>query len=213
MGLKRVLLIRHGQTDWNVQGRWQGDLPVGLNTEGHEQARSLAHHLRARPIRTIVSSDLPRAFDTAAALGAVSGIPVKPDVRLREFAMGVFQGNTRPEIEARYAAEWAAFRADYWDYVIPGGESRRDLQNRVFAAWEELVATAPGPEAALVSHGGSIRVLLMRLFPNDDQVQHTHIDNTSVTTVEKTETGWQLVELNRVDHLGPALDEEGEASA
>lgn len=213
MALERVLLIRHGQTDWNVTGRWQGTIPVGLNAEGREQARSLAAHLRGRPIRTVMSSDLPRAFDTAAALAAVVGVEAQADERLREFAMGVFQGNTRVEIETNLAAEWAGFRADYWDYQIPQGESRRDLQNRVYAAWLDLVAQAPGPEAALVSHGGSIRVLLMRLFPGDERVQHTHIDNTSVTMLEKDGTGWQLLELNAVDHLGPPLDDEGEASA
>lgn len=213
MALERVLLIRHGQTDWNVAGRWQGTIPIGLNAEGRRQAQSLADHLRGRPIRTVVSSDLPRAFDTAAALAAAMGVQVQADERLREFAMGVFQGNTRSEIEARYQAEWAAFRADYWDYSIPGGESRRDLQNRVYAAWLDLVSVAPGPVAALVSHGGSIRVLLMRLFPDDELVHHTHIDNTSMTTLEKIGTSWRLLELNAVNHLLPPLDEEGEASA
>jgi broad specificity phosphatase PhoE len=145
----------------------------------------------------------------------VVGVQPQADERLREFAMGIFQGNTREQIESQFAAEWAGFRADYWDYLIPQGESRRQLQDRVYAAWLDLIATAPGPEAALVSHGGSIRVLLMRLFPQDERVQHTHIDNTSVTILERDGASWRLAELNTVDHLGPSLDDddEGEANA
>jgi probable phosphoglycerate mutase len=207
------LLIRHGQTDWNVEGRWQGTIPIALNAEGWSQARSLAEHLRGRPIGSVISSDLPRAYETATAVAEACGLPAQPDVRLREFDMGIFQGHTRAQIETQFAAEWAAFRADYWDYPIPQGETRRQLQDRVYAAWQDFVAGGSGPEGVLVSHGGSIRMLLMRLFPTDDRAQHMHIDNTSVTTVERDGEGWRLVEVNVVDHLGPPLDEEGEASA
>ncbi len=202
--LQRVLLIRHGQTDWNIEGRWQGILPVALNAEGRAQAQALADHLRDRPIRRIVSSDLPRAFETASALGRSVGVAPEPDVRWREFNLGIFQGLTRDEITARYAAEWEAFHADYWDYRIPGGESRRAAQSRIFAGWQELVEQTGAEEAAAVSHGGVIKLLLLKLFRDDPTIRDLHLENTSVTYIERDAGGWRLAQAARTDHLRPA---------
>lgn len=199
--VNRVLLIRHGQTDWNVDGRWQGILPVGLNAEGWAQARALAATLPGHPIAAIYSSDLPRAFETATVLGSAVGLVPHTDTRLREFNLGVFQGLTREQIEDRYAAEWQAFRADYWNYVVPQGESRRALQMRVQQAFTAISAQAAGEEMALVSHGGSIRMLLMALFPHDTHLRDVHIENTSVTTLQRNSDGWQLTGIADISHL------------
>ncbi len=199
--VERALLVRHGQTDWNVEGRWQGHYPTGLNADGFAQAAALADMLRGRPIGAIVSSDLPRAYQTAEAIGAVAGLTPLADVQWREFHLGVFQGFTREQIEEQYPNEWSAFRADYWNYVVPGGESRRGLQRRVFTAWQQLVAQDKGPEVVIVSHGGSIRMLLAALFEGDPALSQLHIENTSVTTVERSGDGWRLVNVASVDHL------------
>lgn len=199
--IERVFLIRHGQTDWNLDGRWQGVLPVGLNNEGHLQARELANYLSARPIKTIVSSDIPRAFDTAKAIGDVLSVTVQTDERLREFNLGIFQGLTRDQIAERYPQEWQGFRADYWNYVVQQGESRRDLQNRAYAAWHSILQEAIGPEVAIVSHGGTIRMLLFRLFEDVPGLNEIHIDNTSLTTIERQGDSWHLAEIAAVPHL------------
>jgi len=199
--IERVLLVRHGLTDWNLSGRWQGYEPVALNDEGWAQARMLADSLRGRPIRTIVSSDLPRAFQTASAIGEVVGVQPGADERWREFHLGIFQGLTRDEMIAKYPNEWEAFNADYWDYVIPGGESRRMMQERVFSAWEDAVATGIGPELVIVSHGGSLKMLLLKLFPDVPDLDAAHLGNTSVTTIERIEAGWRLAAIASVDHL------------
>ncbi len=199
--IERALLVRHGQTDWNVEGRWQGHYPTGLNADGYAQAQALAAMLRGRPIGTVVSSDLPRAYQTAEAIGAVVGLTPQADERWREFHLGVFQGLTREEIEERYTDEWAAFRADYWGYTVPGGESRRVLQARIVAAWTVLIEQAEGPEVVIVSHGGSIRMLLAALFEGNPALAQMHIENTSVTTVERVSEGWRLVDVASVVHL------------
>jgi 2,3-bisphosphoglycerate-dependent phosphoglycerate mutase len=199
--IERVLLVRHGQTDWNVDGRWQGVLPVGLNTEGWSQARALAASLRGRPIGAIYSSDLPRALETATVVGSVVGLVPHTDIRLREFNLGVFQGLTREQIEDRHPAEWQEFRTDYWNYVIPQGESRRALQLRVQQAFTAITAQAAGKETVLVSHGGAIRMLLLALFANNAALRDVHIENTSVTTLERNGDDWRLAGVADIAHL------------
>ena len=104
MTVERVYLIRHGQTAWNVDGRWQGFEPVPLNSMGLAQARMLASSLCA-PISAIYTSDLQRAVQTAEALAHGRGLTPQTDIRLREFNLGIFQGLTNEEIHARYPQE------------------------------------------------------------------------------------------------------------
>lgn len=213
MTIERVLLVRHGQTDWNVQGRWQGYEPVPLNEKGRTQARALAGAMQGRPVGTIVSSDLSRAFETASAIGDVLGVQPRPDERWREFNMGIFQGNTRDEIMRKFPDEWRAFHSDYWDFHIPSGESRRMMQERIYAGWQALLDSAVGPEVVVVSHGGSLKMLLLRLFPDLPEFEALHLGNTSVTTLERAVHGWHLAQVASVEHLAVASsDGAGEAS-
>jgi broad specificity phosphatase PhoE len=198
---ERILLVRHGVTDWNQSGRWQGSIPVALNAEGWAQARALGAHLRGRRIGAIYTSDLPRAWETASAIGEAVGVLPQADVRLREFHLGIFEGLTRDEIEATYTAEWQAFEDDFWDYVIPRGESRRDLLQRMYDAWLDIVANAAGHEVVIVSHGGAIKTLLLKLFDGDPAVRDVRLHNTSVTTLQRNGAGWHLVDLADTGHL------------
>lgn len=212
---QRVLLIRHGQTDWNMDGRWQGVLPIGLNDEGRRQAQSLARHLQKRPLTAVACSDLPRALDTALALTADRGIEPLVDQRWREFDLGVFQGLTKEEIGRLYPAEWQALSDDYWDYVVPLGESRRALQTRAYSAFLELTRPTEGRlyagyadsdtetvgDLAVVTHGGVIRVLLLKIGVDQHILNQTHIENTSITTLVRHEGGWRVEHLGQTPHL------------
>src|SRR5664279_2553862 len=162
--MKRILLIRHGQTDWNVEGRWQGHRDIPLNAEGVEQAHALADHLRGRPISAVHSSNLLRAHATAVVIAEPHGLKVKDDPRWRELNLGVFQGLTLTEISAKYPQEARRMREDYMNHRIPEGETRLEMQERVYTAYTEIIAHAPGDEIAVVSHGGPIRMLLLKLF-------------------------------------------------
>lgn len=197
---RRIYLIRHGESDWNVARRWQGFAPTGLNEAGRQQARALAAYLRAEPIDAIHTSDLPRALETARILGAALGVVPQVDTRWREINVGVFQGMTAAEVEQRYPAELAEWRADTPDYRVPNGESRRELQDRAAAAWHD-VAAGQGSAAAVVSHGGTIRLLLRRLFgPEAFDAQPLH--NTSITTLTQTDGGvWVLESAGETPHL------------
>jgi broad specificity phosphatase PhoE len=202
---ERILLIRHGETDWNAEERWQGFAPTELNALGHRQAAVLADYLAQRPIAAIYSSDLPRTWQTAVPLARVLGLEPQPDPRWREINLGVFQGLTIAEMEQQYPDEVLARKADLWGYVYPQGESRRDLANRARAAWEQVVANASGKEVAVISHGGTIRSLLWDLFGEDgDEKLHQPITNTSITTIEVAAGQYVLHTVGETPHLANA---------
>jgi len=199
---KRVLLVRHGQTDWNAAGKWQGILQVPLNETGIAQAKALAASLKDRPITAVYASDLTRASLTAHIIAAAFGLPVIEDARLRELNLGDFQGLTFPEISAKFPAEVEAMNGDYMDFSAPNGERRRDMQARAYQALLDIIAAdTGGGDVVIVSHGGTIRVLLIRLFGDDETLHQAHVGNTSVTIIESDGQTHQLIQRTASDHL------------
>ena len=197
--MKRILLIRHGQTDWNAEGRWQGQLQVPLNDAGLEQAQLLGAYLSDHPITAVYSSDLSRAHTTATCVAEPLQLIVNADPRWRELHLGILQGKTTNEINTQHADVALKMREDYLDYIVPQGESRRAMQARAYEAYREIVAAEPGPEIAIVSHGGTIRVLLMKLF-GDDIVQKS-VRNTSISIIETDGDTHGLLETAITPHL------------
>ena len=160
MTLRRIVLLRHGQTDYNVGGRMQGHIDSVLTTLGHEQAAQAAPVLAALGPARVVSSDLQRAVDTAEVVGAACGLAVKLDARLRETHLGEWQGRTVDEIERDYPGAIATWRSDP-TWAPPGGESRVAVFERARPVVDELDAEFAEPEAdsttvLLVAHGGLI---------------------------------------------------------
>lgn len=137
-----LLFVRHGETDWNAQRRWQGHADVPLNDRGREQARELAESLVGERIDVIYTSDLSRARDTAEAVGARHGIDVVVDPDLREIDVGPIEGMT--------ADEAAAFEG--WQ-----GESKESHAERVLAAVRRIARQHPEGRVLVVTHGGSMR--------------------------------------------------------
>jgi len=199
----RIYLIRHGETEWNTSGRWQGVLPVPLNDTGREQAMKLGLYLASMGITldTFYSSNLPRAYETAAIIASAFGKIPKADRRWRELNTGSFQGLTQHEIEVRFPDVLAQFLADPLEYIIPGGESRRQLQDRAYAAWTDLTNISGGQQLGIVSHGGTIKMLLSRLFGTLLEFEQETIPNTSITILERAIHGWQLAAFAQTPHL------------
>lgn len=210
MTVERIYLIRHGQTDWNADGRWQGHEQIPLNEDGIMQARALAAYLRHHPVSRIYSSDLVRALKTAEIVGEALGLTPIVDVRLRELHLGVLQGLTRAQIEQQHPQELEGFARDYLGYRVTKGESRLELQQRAYAAFEQAAADKHGSEAAMVMHGGTIKMLLMKLFADHPEVSTTHLDNTSITTVERNGGGWHLVQIGATPHLDHTMSDKDE---
>jgi broad specificity phosphatase PhoE len=164
LAVRRLVLWRHGRTEWNATGRFQGQLDPPLDDEGRNQAVRAAPHLIASglsPDDTIViSSDLSRAAETAATLTALLGVPLHLDERLREHGMGSWEGLTRDEVAARFPdqyADWIAGRP----VRGRGGEDPPEVAARAMAALVDLPEAAT---AVVVTHGGTAGRLLERLL-------------------------------------------------
>jgi probable phosphoglycerate mutase len=155
----RILyLARHGETDWNAAGRWQGQSDIPLNDRGRAQAGTLGEALRDKGVTAIVSSDLSRARETATIAGAVVGLGLAyDDPGLRERTFGVFEGLTREQCEMLHPEAWFAWVER--QKPPPGGEAREVLAARVTAAMGRAseLAVAPGSAVLVVTHGGAMR--------------------------------------------------------
>ncbi len=165
MTIRRLVMLRHGQTDYNAGSRMQGQLDTDLSDLGREQAFAAAAVLAKRQPLLIVSSDLRRALDTAVALGDRSGQPVSIDTRLRETHLGDWQGMTHLEVDAVAPGARLAWRDDA-RWAPHGGESRVDVADRSIPLVRELVqqqrdwgVEEPDRPVVLVAHGGLIAAL------------------------------------------------------
>lgn len=166
MTIRRLVLLRHGQTDYNAEGRMQGHLDSMLTERGRQQAATAAPVVAAMGAHRMVSSDLTRAVDTAELVGAVGGLPVKFDPRLRETHLGRWQGRTVDEVEAEFPGAIAQWRSDP-EWAPPGGESRLEVVRRSMPVVEELdddLAEGPDTTVLLVAHGGLIAGLVSGLL-------------------------------------------------
>jgi broad specificity phosphatase PhoE len=160
-------LVRHGQTDWNKEGRYQGQADPPLNQAGLAEARQAAHALAGLPLDAIITSDLQRAARTAAIISHHTGLPVRVDERLREVDLGDWEGILFPEIQERYPAEIEARKREPLDFRAPGGETLREVARRVWQAADEIAIKYPGKQVVVVSHGLALASLLARARGED----------------------------------------------
>ncbi|SDE44665.1 histidine phosphatase family protein [Rhodococcus tukisamuensis] len=198
--VRRLILLRHGQTEYNAGDRMQGQLDTDLSELGRFQAKSAARALAERRPAEVVSSDLRRALDTATALAEQSGLTVSTDERLRETHLGEWQGLTHTQVDERDPGARAAWRADA-RWAPPGGESRIDVARRSAPVVAELVAQRPEWGEAplvLVAHGGLIAALTATLLdlPVDRWAVLGGLGNTSWVQLsghgEPDALGWRL---------------------
>jgi broad specificity phosphatase PhoE len=156
-----ILIVRHGETDWNREGRFQGHADPPLNAAGREQAEILAEQLAGDGIEAIHTSDLRRAHETATIVADRLGLPVTAHGGLREIDVGAFQGLTREEIDARWP-DARAVVAEHGYGAHWGGESLGQLSARVVPALVEIASAHSGERVLVVGHGGTIRAALAR---------------------------------------------------
>lgn len=154
----RLLLARHGQATWNLQGRYQGQGDPPLASEGEQQARALAARLAEERIDAVYASDLQRAVRTAEIVVGGRGLAVVPDAAWRETSYGEWTGLTGEEIAARGPGYWPRWRAD-WNLAPPGGETAEDVQRRVLPAAQRLHEQHPDGTVLVVTHIGPLLVL------------------------------------------------------
>ncbi len=157
-----LVLIRHGQTDWNMIGCWQGQSDPPLNECGRQQASCMAQELRRSSFAALYSSDLRRARETAQIIGEELGLPVIRDSRLREIHLGRWQGMLSAEIEAQYPLEFRLWHDAPLAAQPPGGESIPTLARRVLEAINEIAVRYPDQRIGVVTHELPIAVLRCR---------------------------------------------------
>lgn len=152
-----LYLARHGESDWNVERRWQGNADRPLTDLGRRQAGQLAERLASTPLDAVYSSDLLRARETAAAVARRQGLEVRTLAALREVDVGSWSGLTREEVEERFPAAFATWREGGHGWV--DGEAYEDMAGRVVTAVLEIAGSHPGGSVLVVAHGGPIRAL------------------------------------------------------
>jgi probable phosphoglycerate mutase len=208
--MMRILLIRHGETPWNRNRRWQGHADVPLSREGLEQAIRLALHLKEErtPIDRIYSSDLRRAQQTAQKLVEALATELVVDPALREIEVGKWTGLSQDEIKERFAEEWARIAAGE-DLPRGGGETFAAFSLRIVAALDRLRRRHGGKTVAAVTHGGVIRAALLHALglPWLRIREVAAVDNTALTELLWDGTIWTVGRRNHTPHLASLAPE------
>lgn len=215
--MTEILLIRHGETDWNVEKRLQGHHDVALNAEGARQAAALGRVLRDEALDAIYSSDLQRARDTAQAIAAARGMTVQIDPGLRERCFGAFEGLIHSEISERYPADFHAWKQRDLDARYTAGERQaetlREFAARALASLRRLAGIEGHRRIAVVSHGG----VLDTLYRHAHGLGYEHARNFDVLNGSINRLKWDgdqfhVLHWADVTHLArPALDEADNA--
>ncbi|WP_088287234.1 histidine phosphatase family protein [Ideonella sp. A 288] len=201
--MTELIVIRHGETDWNRQHRFQGQIDVPLNAIGLQQAERLAERLVDEPIEVLVASDLQRAQATAAPLAQHRVPQVLVEPLWREQSFGVLEGLDVPTIRSTHPDLWAQWTRHEADYALPGGaESNTAFYARIEQALAALLAAHAGRRVAVVTHGGVLDMLWRRV-----QGQPLHgprtcdIPNTGINRLRWHDGGLQIVQWADAAHL------------
>ncbi len=197
-----ILLARHGETDWNRDGRWQGHTDLPLNDAGLAQARALGGALAGRGIDLLYSSDLARARQTAAAVELATGLEAIVDPDLREVDVGEWAGATREQARERdpvWYEEWRQGAVAGYH----GGETYLELHLRSVRAFHRVLDTADGRTAVVVCHGGNIRAIVSEVvgLSADQRWRVAGANNCSLTAIERHHGRTTLVTFNETGHL------------
>ena len=206
----RLILVRHGETAWNAHQRYQGVTDVALSAKGQRQAQALAPRLSGETIDAIYSSDLQRAWQTAATIAGACRLPVHAEPRLREANFGLWEGLTYDEIKRDYPEALTSWEADPFMVSPPGGESLSALGGRVNNLLEEIRRRCQENTLLLVAHGGSLQVFLCAALGLVPRTQwQFRLSSGSISELYVYEEGAVLTLLNDQHHLLPAGGEPG----
>ena len=202
MPITRILLIRHGETDWNRDARIQGHQDVPLNEVGRRQARLLTARLSGEGIEAAYASDLSRTYETADLALAGRNLPVHRTADLREASFGVWEGKRWAEVEREFPQEVERYRREYGRYAPPGGESLIEVRARSVGAFHRISADHRGQTVGVFSHGGPCRAILAHVLGLEaTQARRFGMGNASIHIVEWNGDDAQVALLNDTGHL------------
>jgi probable phosphoglycerate mutase len=198
------VVVRHGETRWNVEMRIQGQRDSDLTENGITQAEALAQRLAGERIDALISSDLGRALDTARRIGRRIGLDVVADARFRERAFGAGEGMTYTEVDAAYPGAFARIREVDPDFAIPGGESRRQFHERVRDAFDDLARRHAGRTVVVVTHGGVLATFFRHVHGIAIHVARAiPIANAAYNVLRHDGGAWTVESWDNADHLPP----------
>jgi 2,3-bisphosphoglycerate-dependent phosphoglycerate mutase len=197
-----LIIVRHGETHWNLDERMQGHSDSDLTSLGLRQAEAVAARLVGEKPRALHSSDLGRALQTAGVIARATGLAVVPDARLRERNMGLFQGLTFDEIRGRYPEDYRQFASRRPDYIIPYGESMQQCHDRVIDGLQAIADRSRGGRVVVVTHGGPLSAAFrhtVRLPVNAPRCWS--LFNASISRFRVRADQWQLGTWGDLSHL------------
>jgi broad specificity phosphatase PhoE len=199
-------LIRHGQSTWNREHRIQGQLDPPLSDEGRRQAERVGQRIAGRHLAGFYSSDLKRAFETAQAIEAATGLQAEPMAGLREIFLGEWEGLRTDDLAQRFPEAWASWTDEPdWD-LVPGGEGAALFETRVAAALDEILSRHAQGDVVVVTHGGVIQIALHRVIGRPSRgLFPFKIQNASISVIERRDGRMVIGGVNDTSHLDPAL--------
>ena len=206
-----VIIVRHGETEWNIKGIRQGHLDSRLTAKGVAQAKALATRLGREQFTALYSSDLGRAMDTAREIASVTRHEIIADARLRERHLGIFQGLNGDEIDARFPEERRLMRTEGPKFVIPGGESMVQQVERNMACLNELAEKHRGEQIVVVTHGGVVSGIFRHTLEISlEAPRRFEFVNAGLNVFAREEEIWLLLTWGDVSHLAPGAASEGD---
>ncbi|MFC1653680.1 histidine phosphatase family protein [Patescibacteria group bacterium] len=199
---KKIILIRHGETDYNKKGLAQGWVDTDLSLKGLSQAKKVAKRLEKEIIHAIYSSDLKRAHETGNEIGKLTGKKPKKTKDLRERDLGVFEEKSWKDIQTKMTSLYEGLRkTDDMQWKEHKGESRGEVRERLSNVLRHLSKKHKNENIVITTHGGAKRQLL-RLMGLFDATEYIPVDNTSVTVLEKSKNGkYKITMFNDTSHL------------
>lgn len=205
MSETEIYLIRHGQTEWNLEGRWQGQMNSDLTPLGVAQAKAVARRLETVEFHMLYSSDLTRTYDTAKEIAATTGHEIVPEERLRERRGGLMEGHTLVEAQQKFPEHFEVeLHLRPADFAFPGGESENQLRDRAMDVLTELAERHPGERIVAVSHGAILNTFLRHILGTQTTSWAFRLNNCglSVVTHGKFRRGnWMVNTINEIGYL------------
>ena len=197
----RLILVRHGETEWNAQRRYQGQANVPLSALGRRQAELVAERLAGQEIEAVYASDLSRAWETARTIVGDSGLEIFPEPRLRELGFGILEGLTFDEAQEKYSQMINAWLEDFHN-TPQDGEAIDDFHARVVSLLEDLKAKHDNQVVLLVAHGGPLSELLRIILElSPEKRWYLELENASLSEVMISDAFISLKRLNDTCHL------------
>ena len=200
----QLLLVRHGQTDWNIERRIMGASPVPLNELGERQAALLRDALQGYAIHHIYTSPIHRALQTAQILNQAFQIPLLPHDELAEVGYGTYVGKTFAEIKK--SPDYQAYFLSPQLPVAPEGESLQQVQDRMWQFWLNMKTQHPSDNLLVVSHSDTIKSLLIKILGIDfSKMVQMRIDHATVSLLEAEKGNDRVLAVNMGPHFGQLL--------